>query len=57
MYRPNGRVMTTSATGNSGQFTVCDTRGSDHAKVLIVDLSGRPRLSKTLANGSSPSCS
>ena len=57
MYRPNGRVMTTSATGNAGQFTVCDTRGSDHAKVLIVDLSGRPRLSKTLANGSSPSCS
>jgi type IV fimbrial biogenesis protein FimT len=56
MYRPNGRVMTTSATGNSGQFTVCDSRGSDHAKVLIVDLSGRPRLSKTLADGSVPAC-
>ena len=57
MYRPNGRVMTTSAAGNSGQFTVCDNRGSDHAKVLIVDLSGRPRLSRQLADGSSPSCS
>lgn len=57
MYRPNGRVMTTSATGNSGQFTVCDNRGSDHAKVLIVDLSGRPRLSKYLADGSTPACS
>jgi type IV fimbrial biogenesis protein FimT len=56
MYRPNGRVMTTSATGNSGQFTVCDNRGSEHAKVLIVDLSGRPRLSKHLADGSSPAC-
>ena len=56
MYRPNGRVMTTSATGNSGQFTVCDNRGSDHAKVLIVDLSGRPRLSEYLADGSSPVC-
>jgi type IV fimbrial biogenesis protein FimT len=57
MYRPNGRVMTVSAAGNSGQFTVCDRRGSDHAKVLIVDLSGRPRLSKYQADGSAPSCS
>ena len=56
MYRPNGRVMTVSAAGNSGQFTVCDSRGSDHAKVLIVDLSGRPRLSKYQADGSAPSC-
>jgi len=57
MYRPNGRVMTASANGNSGQFTVCDNRGSEYAKVLIVDLSGRPRMSKYLADGTSPSCS
>jgi type IV fimbrial biogenesis protein FimT len=57
MYRPNGRVMTSSANGNSGQFTVCDNRGSEYAKVLIVDLSGRPRMSKYLADGTSPSCS
>ena len=56
MYRPNGRVMTASAAGNSGQFTVCDRRGSEYAKVLIVDLSGRPRLSYYQADGSSPSC-
>jgi type IV fimbrial biogenesis protein FimT len=56
MYRPNGRVMTASALGNAGQFTVCDNRGSDRAKVLIVDLSGRPRLSKVMADGSAPSC-
>jgi len=57
MYRPNGRVMNASVNGNSGQFTVCDDRGDDYAKVLIFDLSGRPRLSKHLADGSSPSCS
>jgi len=57
MYRPNGRVMNSSVNGNSGQFTVCDGRGDEYAKVLIFDLSGRPRLSKTLADGSSPSCS
>jgi type IV fimbrial biogenesis protein FimT len=57
MYRPNGRVMNSSVNGNSGQFTVCDGRGDDYAKVLIFDLSGRPRLSKYLADGSPPSCS
>jgi len=57
MYRPNGRVMNSSINGNSGQFTVCDHRGDDYAKVLIFDLSGRPRLSRHLADGSSPSCS
>ena len=56
MYRPNGRVMTSSANGNSGQFTVCDNRGSEFAKVLIVDLSGRPRMSKYLDDGTSPTC-
>ncbi len=56
MYRPNGRVMNASVTGNSGQFTVCDSRGSDRAKVLIIDLSGRPRLSEYLADGSTPTC-
>jgi len=57
MYRPNGRVMNSSVNGNSGQFTVCDDRGPDHAKVMIFDLSGRPRLSTHLADGSTPSCS
>lgn len=56
MYRPNGRVMNASINGNSGQFTVCDDRGADKAKVLIVDLSGRPRVSKTQADGSAPNC-
>lgn len=56
MYRPNGRVMNASINGSSGQFTVCDNRGADHAKVLIVDLSGRPRLSKYHADGTPPAC-
>lgn len=57
MYRPNGRVMNAAINGNLGEFTVCDTRGSEHAKVLIIDLSGRPRTSTKLANGGSPVCS
>jgi len=39
-YRRNGRAM---ATGN---FTLCDMRGSSHGKVVVMDLSGRPRVEK-----------
>lgn len=56
MYRPNGRAMTNALTGNSGEFTVCDFRGAEHAKVILVELSGRPRMSETKANGAPPSC-
>ena len=55
-YRPNGRVVGASIDGNSGQFTVCDDRGDDHAKMLIIDLSGRPRFSKYRADGTVPDC-
>jgi type IV fimbrial biogenesis protein FimT len=55
-YRPNGRVNNVTATGSSGQFTVCDHRGEDKAKVVIVELSGRPRLSKLRADGTLPHC-
>jgi len=55
-YRPNGRVMNAAINGSVGEFTICDRRGADHAKVLIVDLSGRPRSSEYLIDGSKPSC-
>ena len=55
-FRPNGRVVNAGANGAVGQFTVCDRRGDKYAKVLIIDLSGRPRVSKSLADGSAPDC-
>jgi hypothetical protein len=48
--------MTAALTGNSGEFAVCDFRGADHAKVILVELSGRPRMSETKANGAQPNC-
>ena len=57
MYRPNGRVMNTTVNGNSGEFTICDKRGADSAKVMIIELSGRPKISKKMADGSAASCS
>ncbi len=55
-YRPTGRVMNASVNGSAGEFTICDKRGDDHAKVMIIDLSGRPRFSEYLADGAAPSC-
>jgi len=40
VYRRNGRA---TATGN---FTLCDSRGDAHGKVVVLDLSGRPRVQK-----------
>lgn len=45
-YRRNGR---STATGN---FTLCDSRGSSDGKVVLLDLSGRPRVQKL--SGSCP---
>ena len=56
MYRPNGRVLNASLNGSSGSFTVYDKRGASHAKVMVIDLSGRPRLSESLVDGSAPVC-
>jgi len=56
VYRPTGRAMTVSVTGNSGQFTVCDGRGSGHAKAVIMDLSGRPRISEYSMTGTPLTC-
>jgi type IV fimbrial biogenesis protein FimT len=57
VFRPNGRVMGNDIRDNSGQFTVCDDRGDAHARVVVIDISGRPRSSDTLVNGDAPSCS
>ena len=56
-YRPNGRVMNGTVALNTGEFALCDKRGSDHAKVVLLGMSGRPQLSEYKADGSKPSCS
>ena len=57
MYRPNGRAMGANINTSTGEFSVCDERGPDHAKVVIIGLSGRPRVDKVRANGGMPMCS
>ena len=56
VYRPNGRVMNANLNQNSGQFIVCDERGTEYAKGIRVDLSGRPRVYDAESGGFSLSC-
>jgi type IV fimbrial biogenesis protein FimT len=56
-YRPNGRIMGEDFDANTGQFTICDSRGAEQARVLIIAASGRPRVSESQADGSDPNCS
>ncbi len=56
LYRPNGRIVHKHAGGSAGEFTICDDRGPDYARVMILDLSGRPLLTRTLTDGSLPAC-
>ncbi len=55
-YRPNGRAMAETVRDNTGELTLCDDRGSSHARVLVVDMSGRPRVSSENSQGLTPSC-
>jgi len=57
MYRPNGRMMVNNnIRANTGQFTVCDIRGAEYARTIVVDSSGRPRASKYNIDGTAPVC-
>lgn len=56
VYRPNGRLMVNTPAENTGQMTVCDPRGAEHARVVIVNASGHPRLSEYQSDGSNPVC-
>lgn len=56
VYRPNGRIMVNTPAENSGQLTFCDDRGAEYARVLIINTSGYPRLSKYQMGGADPVC-
>jgi type IV fimbrial biogenesis protein FimT len=56
IFRPNGRIMVNNTRENTGEFTLCDRRGPAHARVVVIDMSGRPQVSKYGADGSLPTC-
>ena len=49
-YRPNGLALET------GTFTLCDPRGSDLAKAIIINATGRPQISEHNQTGGALIC-
>ena len=48
--------MTENLGDNNGQFVFCDQRGSEHAKGVRLDLSGRPRVYDASSGNFALSC-
>lgn len=44
------------ASDGAETFTICDSRGADLAKAVVVSSTGRPRTSKKEADGTALSC-
>lgn len=55
-YRPAGQMMIDAPEQNSGEFIVCDARGADEAKVIVILPAGLPRLTDTGLDGAAPRC-
>lgn len=55
-YRPNGQIMIDRPDENSGQFTVCDARGADAARIIAIQVAGLPRMVDRQADGRAPVC-
>ena len=49
-YRSNGMTVDT------GELTLCDPRGSDAAKAIIINTTGRPQISEYSESGGSLTC-
>ena len=56
VYRPNGRAMKNVISESSGQFNICDRRGAQYAKAVVIDLSGRPRTADKTSPGVTIGC-
>lgn len=52
VYNPDA---TTSQSGNTARFALCDSRGASHGKQVDVPPVGRPRLAESVVSCSNPS--
>lgn len=45
-----------TAGGSNTTITLCDARGSDQARAIIIAMNGRPRVSRTKSDGGPLNC-
>ena len=44
VFRPNGQIMVNTSAENSGEILLCDHRGSEFSRRLILHVGGNPQL-------------
>lgn len=55
-YRPNGRMETFPDLAEQGEIVFCDGRGAAQARVVQIEVTGRPGTSSKRLDGSDPTC-
>jgi type IV fimbrial biogenesis protein FimT len=55
-YRATGQIMVNRLDENTGAFSICDARGADAARVVVILPAGLPRLTEKQIDGSPARC-
>lgn len=55
-FRPNGRAMGATTATSTGAFLLCDDRGAPHARGIVIDPGGRPRVAHFAKLGQTAPC-
>lgn len=55
-FRGNGQIAGLSENASTGRMTICDDRGADAARVLVINAVGKPRVQPDGGAGSGRSC-
>jgi len=55
-FRPNGHIMGNTTADNSGEMLLCDDRGAEFSRSLIVRVGGKPQLIFDQSQGAYAAC-
>jgi type IV fimbrial biogenesis protein FimT len=55
-FRPNGQIMVNTIAENSGEILLCDDRGAELSRSLILHVGGKPQIAVNTAPGAYAAC-
>ena len=56
VFRPNGRLMVETTAENSGEMLLCDHRGAEHNRSIVMLVGGKPQLTVDERPGAYADC-
>jgi len=55
-FRPNGQIMVNTTSENSGEMLLCDIRGPEFSRSLVLHVGGKPQLMVNEATNAYAAC-